>query len=119
VVLVEGDPWSSRDLAHNAAPFEGLAQVERESVERFVSEPCGGCRTWIVDPPRTGLSDAVRAAIGRDRPERVVYVSCDVATLARDVRALTEKGYEATALTGFDLFPSTAHVEAVCVLDRG
>jgi tRNA/tmRNA/rRNA uracil-C5-methylase (TrmA/RlmC/RlmD family) len=72
-----------------------------------------------VDPPRTGLSDAVRAAIGRDRPERVVYVSCDVATLARDVRALTEKGYEATALTGFDLFPSTAHVEAVCVLDRG
>jgi tRNA/tmRNA/rRNA uracil-C5-methylase (TrmA/RlmC/RlmD family) len=118
VVLVEGDPWSSRDLANNAAPFEGLAQVERESVERFVSEPCGGCRTWIVDPPRTGLSDAVRAAIGRDRPERVVYVSCDVATLARDVRALTERGYEATALTGFDLFPSTAHVESVCVLDR-
>jgi 23S rRNA (uracil1939-C5)-methyltransferase len=118
VVLVEGDAWSSRDLAHNATPFADLARVEQESVEQFVADPCGGCRTWIVDPPRTGLSDAVRAAIGRDRPERVVYVSCDVATLARDVRALTEKGYDATALTGFDLFPTTAHVESVCVLDR-
>ncbi len=118
VVLVEGDSWSSRDLAHNATPFADLARVEQESVERFVSDPCGGCRTWIVDPPRTGLSDAVRAAIGRDQPERVVYVSCDAATLARDVRALTDRGYEASALTGFDLFPSTAHVEAVCVLDR-
>ena len=118
VVLVEGDAWSSRDLAVNATPFADLARVEQESVERFVSDSCGGCRTWIVDPPRTGLSDAVRVAIVRDRPERVVYVSCDVATLARDVRALTEKGYEATALTGFDLFPTTAHVESVCVLDR-
>ena len=118
IVLVEGESWSSRDLAGNATPFADLARVEQESVERFVSDPCGGCRTWIVDPPRTGLSAAVRAAIGRDHPERVVYVSCDAATLARDVRALTDRGYEATALTGFDLFPSTAHVEAVCVLDR-
>jgi tRNA/tmRNA/rRNA uracil-C5-methylase (TrmA/RlmC/RlmD family) len=117
VVLVEGDAWSGRDLADNAAPLAGLAHVEQESVEQFVSDPSGGCRTWIVDPPRTGLSDAVRAAIDRDRPERLIYVSCDVATLARDVRALTDRGYEASALTGFDLFPSTAHVEAVCVLD--
>ncbi len=119
VVLVESDRWSGQDLAFNASLFVGLAQVEQESVEAFVSNPCGGCRTWIVDPPRTGLSDTVRAAVGRDRPERVVYVSCDVATLARDVRTFTDAGYEVTALTGFDLFPSTAHVEAVCVLDRG
>jgi 23S rRNA (uracil1939-C5)-methyltransferase len=118
VVLVEGDAWSGQDLAVNAVPFAGLVQVEQESVEEFVFEPCGGCRTWIVDPPRTGLSGAVRAAIGRDQPERVVYVSCDVPTLARDVRALTDGGYEAVTLTGFDLFPSTAHVECVCVLDR-
>jgi 23S rRNA (uracil1939-C5)-methyltransferase len=118
VVLVEGDWWSGRDLAANATPFAGLVQVEQESVERFVSRPRGGHRTWIVDPPRTGLSDAVRAAIGRDRPERVVYVSCDVPTLARDVRALTGAGYEAATLTGFDMFPGTAHVECVCVLDR-
>jgi tRNA/tmRNA/rRNA uracil-C5-methylase (TrmA/RlmC/RlmD family) len=101
----------------NADALADWREVEQESVEQFVSDPCGGCRTWIVDPPRTGLSDAVRAAIGRDRPDRVVYVSCDAARWPRRARA-DGPGYEASALTGFDLFPGTAHVETVCVLDK-
>jgi 23S rRNA (uracil1939-C5)-methyltransferase len=117
VTLVEGHPASGRDLAHNADLYGAHAVVRRESVESFVASPRPGLATWIVDPPRTGLSDRVRAAALRDRPGRIVYVSCDPATLARDVRSLVGGGYEVTSLVGLDLFPSTAHVEAVCVLD--
>jgi 23S rRNA (uracil1939-C5)-methyltransferase len=71
-----------------------------------------------VDPPRSGLSEPARAGIVRLRARRVVYVSCDVATLARDSRALVDAGYELTGVTGVDLFPSTAHIETVAVFDR-
>ncbi len=118
VVLVEGDAWSGRDLASNARPFEDRARVERRGVEAFLGSPQAGHATWIVDPPRTGLSEPVRRAARRDQPARIVYVSCDVATLARDVQDLCSAGYDVASLTGVDMFPSTGHVEAVCVLDR-
>jgi 23S rRNA (uracil1939-C5)-methyltransferase len=72
----------------------------------------------IVDPPRTGMSkEALTGAIGL-RATRVVYVSCDVATFARDTRMLIDAGYELAELTGVDLFPNTAHVESVAVFRR-
>ena len=61
--------------------------------------------------------DALAGIINR-RPSRIVYVSCDVATLARDTRALLDAGYELRGLTGIDLFPNTAHVESVAVFER-
>ncbi len=115
--MVEGDVSSGRDLTSNAAAAGAGVTVERQSVEGYLATPRPGMPTWIVDPPRAGLPDAVRAAALRDRPDRIVYVSCDPATLARDVRALVEGGYEVRSLTGLDMFPSTAHVEAICVLD--
>jgi 23S rRNA (uracil1939-C5)-methyltransferase len=117
VVMVEGDPSSGHDLTFNASSAGAGVTVRQQSVESYLAAPRPGSPTWIVDPPRTGLPDAVRAAALRDRPDRIVYVSCDPATLARDVRALVEGGYEVRSLTGLDMFPSTAHVEAVCVLD--
>jgi tRNA/tmRNA/rRNA uracil-C5-methylase (TrmA/RlmC/RlmD family) len=71
-----------------------------------------------VDPPRTGLSKDAFAGVIRHRPARLVYVSCDVATLARDTRAFLDSGYELEGLTGFDLFPNTAHVETVAAFMR-
>ena len=118
VTMVEGDPVSGRDLTANAAASGADASVEQLSVESYLARPRPGISTWVVDPPRTGLSEAVREAALRDRPARIVYVSCDPATLARDARALVQGGYEVRSLTGLDMFPSTAHVEAVCVLDR-
>jgi 23S rRNA (uracil1939-C5)-methyltransferase len=117
VAMVEGHPSSARDLAANAAG--AAVTVHRQSVEDYLAAPRPGMKTWIVDPPRTGLPDAVRAATLREHPDRVVYVSCDPATLARDVRTLVSGGYQVRSLTGLDMFPSTAHVEAVCVLDSG
>jgi 23S rRNA (uracil1939-C5)-methyltransferase len=119
VTMVEGDPVSGRDLAFNAAASAAGASVNSVSVEAYLARPRTAFVTWVVDPPRTGLPEAVRAAVLRDRPARIVYVSCDPATLARDVRALVQGGYEVRSLTGLDMFPSTAHVEAVCVLDGG
>ena len=71
-----------------------------------------------VDPPRKGLGPEVPAILAGMAPERIVYVSCDPATLARDVKRLEELGYRARRAQGVDLFPRTAHVECVVMLSR-
>jgi 23S rRNA (uracil1939-C5)-methyltransferase len=119
VTLVEGDPISGQDLEENARPYAGRARVIRTSVEDFLrhDKPTAS-ETFIVDPPRTGMSqDAVRAIVGL-RPKRIVYVSCDVATLARDARVLMNADYSLVEIDAFDLFPNTAHVETVCVFQH-
>lgn len=70
----------------------------------------------VVDPPRKGMDEQTRDAILRMQPPRVVYVSCDPATLARDVRELTGAGYTLEYAQAFDLFPRTSHVETVALL---
>ena len=72
----------------------------------------------VVDPPRKGLSADVIEAIAAMSPERVVYVSCDPATLARDVKLLNAKGYALRRAEAVDLFPRCAHVETVVLLSR-
>lgn len=70
----------------------------------------------VVDPPRKGLSADVIAAITEMAPKRVVYVSCDPATLARDVRLLEAEGYRLKTAEAVDLFPRCAHIESVVTL---
>ena len=72
----------------------------------------------VVDPPRKGVSADVIEAIGTMAPQRVVYVSCDPATLARDLKLLTAAGYTLQTAEAFDLFPRCAHVETVCLLSK-
>ena len=72
-----------------------------------------------VDPPRKGLAPEVPAILAGMAPERIVYVSCDPATLARDVKRLAELGYRTVRAQGVDLFPRTAHVETVVLLSKG
>lgn len=71
-----------------------------------------------VDPPRKGLSQETVDAILQMQPERVVYVSCDPATLARDCKLLTAGGYKAEKAQAFDLFPRTFHVETIVLLQK-
>jgi 23S rRNA (uracil1939-C5)-methyltransferase len=117
IVAVEGDRSSARDLDANAAPYAGAIAVEHVSVEAYLQRR--GVRppaTLVLDPPRTGVSrEAMSGILGLKSP-RVVYVSCDLATLARDVRRLTEAGYTLEHIEAFDLFPDTAHVETLAVL---
>ena len=72
-----------------------------------------------VDPPRKGLSPEVIEAAAQMAPERIVYVSCDPATLARDVKLFGERGYRAVRAAAVDMFPGTANVETVVLLSKG
>ena len=72
----------------------------------------------VVDPPRKGMQEDALRAVASMRPERVVYVSCEPSTLARDVLRFSELGYALREATAFDLFPRTKHVETVTLLSR-
>lgn len=73
----------------------------------------------VVDPPRKGLNADTIEALSRMAPRRIVYVSCDPATLARDVAMLKQRGYALQSATAADLFPRCAHVETVVLLSKG
>ena len=73
----------------------------------------------VVDPPRKGCDEKLLDAIGKMHPDKIVYVSCNVATLARDAKILHEKyGYEMSEAFPFDQFPHSMHVESVALLVR-
>ena len=72
-----------------------------------------------VDPPRKGLAPDVVESIAEMQPERVVYVSCDSATMARDVKRFAELGYTATRAAAVDMFPRADHIETVVLLSKG
>lgn len=115
VTAVEGDHVAASDLAANAAPFGALIEPVHEAVETFVAHRHPRTGTIIVDPPRIGMSkESLLGAIHVGAPQ-LVYVSCDVATLARDSRKLLDAGYALRRLDAFDLFPNTPHVETVAV----
>ena len=116
VVAVEGDPFSAADLRRNAAGGRDVS-VRSEPVERYLPA-AAEASTVIVDPPRTGLSKEALAGVVAVRAPKLVYVSCDIATLARDARLLLDAGYRLAGVRAFDLFPNTAHVETVIAFAR-
>ena len=92
--------------------------MRSESVEDYLPHATRGVATIIMDPPRTGLSKEALAGAIAVRAPRLIYVSCDIATLARDARLLVDAGYQMADVRAFDLFPNTAHVETVTVFAR-
>lgn len=110
--LVEGDRVAASFARRNAA---GQARVLGIDVRKWRPEPAD---LVVLDPPRAGAGPGVVASIVAAAPERVIYVSCDPATLARDLRLFAGHGYQPDHIEGFDLFPGTAHIEAVVRLTR-
>lgn len=117
ITAVEGDRTSGSDLQRNASACGAAIRVIVGSVEHHVASRQRAPHTIIVDPPRTGISKATMEAVVRLGAARLVYVSCDPATMARDARRLLDGGYRLESLRAFDLFPNTAHVEALGVFD--
>lgn len=103
-----------RNNIHNAEFFcadagQAALELEQQGIHADVV---------VVDPPRKGLNADAIQAIARFAPRRLVYVSCDPATLARDTALLKEKGFCLQSAQAFDLFPRCAHVESVAVFTR-
>jgi 23S rRNA (uracil1939-C5)-methyltransferase len=118
VIAVEGDQPAASDLNHNAAAANGAVEAVHQSVELFTARPRSSPEVALIDPPRTGMSKQALAGVVRLRAKRLVYVSCDVATLARDTRSLLDAGYAIQRVDAFDLFPNTPHVETVVTFEN-
>jgi len=120
VVAVEGDWASGADLQTNAVPWRERLVVETTAVERFTRQPLGdrSVGAVIVDPPRTGLSAEALDGVAAWGIPRLVYVSCDPPTLARDAAALVAAGYRLGTVDALDMFPNTPHVETIAVFER-
>lgn len=112
VTAVEGDAVSCDDLRGNASAHDSIG-VHHQPVEEFLEGKRARPAVVVVDPPRTGLSRGALAGVIRLRAGRLVYVSCDVATLARDSRGLVDAGYTIERVDAFDMFPNTPHIETV------
>ena len=123
VTAVEGDRHAAADLAANAAAAGSSIVPVHQSVEQFVEnlrpEHGGAVGSVIIDPPRTGVSKEALDGVLRLAAPQITYVSCDVATLARDARRIVDAGYIIDRADGFDLFPNTPHVETVVAFNRG
>ena len=121
-VGVEIIPQAIEDAKFNAAQ-NGMDNAEFYCMDagaaaKLLAERGEKPDVIVVDPPRKGVSADVIEAIAAMQPQRVVYVSCDPATLARDVKLLTEKGYTLRSAEAVDLFPKCAHVETVVLMSR-
>lgn len=117
VIAVESAGSSVRDLRRNADMNGVDIDVIGGDAARELPE-LGGLDALVVDPPRAGLADGVPADIAAARPGRVVYVSCNPATWARDVRRFEEVGYRLESVQPVDLFPQTYHVEVLSCFVR-
>jgi tRNA/tmRNA/rRNA uracil-C5-methylase (TrmA/RlmC/RlmD family) len=126
VIAIEQDPASVRDARHNLRAWP-WARVQPGDVAAVLSKAgLGGACVAVLDPPRAGASRPVIDALcGRGGSgkagsalRRIAYVSCDPATLARDLRLLLDAGWQLAGLRGYDAFPMTHHVECVATLVR-
>ena len=99
----------------NAEFFAGRAE---EIVPRQYREQGIRADVVVVDPPRKGCGEELLETMTAMAPEKIVYVSCDPATLARDLKYLCARGYELKKVRAFDQFPQTVHVETVVLMSK-
>jgi tRNA/tmRNA/rRNA uracil-C5-methylase (TrmA/RlmC/RlmD family) len=120
VIGVEANRAAVRDARHNLREWP-WAQVRAGDVAAVLARELPSAGLVVADPPRSGLAREVVDYLGTadSGAARFAYVSCDPATLARDIGLLTERGWSLDGLRAFDAFPMTHHVECVAILSRG
>ena len=117
VTLVEAPGAAAADAAFNLRSVRGATVVEGRVEEVASTLPFASASVVVVNPPRSGLQPGVIDALVSAPQSRVIYASCDPATLARDVARLVAAGRRLRGVTPFDMMPQTPHVEALAVLD--
>jgi 23S rRNA (uracil1939-C5)-methyltransferase len=120
VLAVEANPMAARFARRNLqdAGLVNARVITATATDWFRSGPTSSFDFVLLDPPRAGAESAVTKGILDLHPTAISYVSCDPATLARDLKKLLAGGYLIEAVRGFDLFPQTHHVETVVQLSR-
>ncbi|HEX5233816.1 MAG TPA: 23S rRNA (uracil(1939)-C(5))-methyltransferase RlmD [Silvibacterium sp.] len=118
IVAVESGAGSARDLRRNlvGGPHRIVAGSTIEFLRRARTRNEKAPDLAVVDPPRTGLGKGVTKLLAEIRPAHITYVSCDPATLSRDLKSLLDSGYHLSTLRMVDLFPQTFHLESVATL---
>ncbi|MDP3743346.1 MAG: 23S rRNA (uracil(1939)-C(5))-methyltransferase RlmD [Methylotenera sp.] len=112
------------DRANESAQLNNISHVKFGVADLFKMTPealtnLGAFDKWLVDPPRDGAFELIKSLDASNRPQRIVYVSCNPATLARDAGVLVnEKGYTLSAAGVINMFPHTAHVESIALFER-
>jgi tRNA/tmRNA/rRNA uracil-C5-methylase (TrmA/RlmC/RlmD family) len=120
VIGVESDRAAARDARHNlrAFPWARVHCADAATVLAMTGLPAAGLA--VLDPPRTGAArPVIERLLGRGGLRRIAYVSCDPATLARDIAVCARSGWQLAGLRAFDTFPMTHHVECVATLAPG
>jgi 23S rRNA (uracil1939-C5)-methyltransferase len=117
VIGIEGYAPAIEKARQNART-NGLENVEfhAAAAEDFQSYLRGSIDVVVLDPPREGAWSVIKALLDT-RPGRILYISCDPSTLARDLRPLLHGGYELSWSRPFDLFPQTHHIESLSILE--
>jgi 23S rRNA (uracil1939-C5)-methyltransferase len=115
VVGIEEAKSAVLDAEHNSRDFDNVSYLHGRTEDQ-IDHIAGRPDAVVLDPARAGCDPRVLAALAHLRPETIVYVSCDPATLARDVGRLVGEGYELTYVQPIDMFPQTHHIEVVSVL---
>ena len=123
VLGVELNPEAIRDAKRNAA-LNGVGNISFTAADSrlFAKELTArgeNIDAAFIDPPRAGCPASFLNALAKLGPSRIVYISCDPETQARDIRVLSRLGYKAEICAPFDMFPHTSHCESVCKLIRG
>ena len=116
VIGIEEAPSAVRDAEHNARDVSNVRFVQAKTEAALPALDGGRVDAVVLDPARVGCHPDVLAALVRSRPRRVVYVSCDPSTLARDLRVLVDGGYALAEVQPLDMFPQTYHIECVATL---
>jgi 23S rRNA (uracil1939-C5)-methyltransferase len=101
----------------NLVEFNNVTLYE-DRIENVLTHLPGTYAAAVVDPPRTGMKPRALEALIQHAPDKIVYVSCDPATLARDAKQLANNGYQLLDVQPVDMFPQTYHIEAVATFTR-
>lgn len=117
LIAIEESPSAAEDFVTNLTQFNEIELYE-SSVELGLTHLEGSVDGVVLDPPRAGLSPQALAGLLELAPARIVYVSCDPATLARDAQRLDRAGYQMVSITLIDMFPQTYHIETVSLWRR-
>ena len=117
IIGFESDPSAAEDFLYNLAGF-GTVELYDLPAEDILPHLEISPDIILLDPPRAGISKEVLDSVISLKPKIIAYISCDPATLARDVSRLHKQGYQLQSSTPFDMFPQTYHIESVNLFQR-